>query len=241
MSNKSTKMIQAVFTATAPVFCGYVFVGMAYGLLLQKAGYGWWWALLTSLIVYAGSMQFVLVGLLTNPVGLLQTAIITLAVNIRHAFYGLSMIELFREFRFRKPYMIFSLTDETYSLLCSVKMPEGIEKRRFLFLISLLNQCYWVAGSVAGAAFGELVRFDSKGLDFALTALFLVIFTEQWLTAKSRIPAVIGIAAGLACLLLFGANSFLPPALALTVLALLLGRNQIGHRLINPKETGVAK
>ena len=225
------RILRAAATATAPVFFGYLFVGLAFGLLMQKSGYGGLWAAACSLFVYAGSMQFVLVGLLLNPVGLLQTAVVTLAVNIRHAFYGLSMLEKFRAFGRCKPYMIFSLTDETYSLLCGVKPPEGVPEQPFYFWISLLDHCYWVLGSLLGSTVGALLPFDSTGIDFALTALFVVIFTEQWLTAASHLPALVGLGCGAGCLLLLGPENFLPPALLLTVAALVLGRGKLEPRL----------
>ncbi|MEM1486352.1 AzlC family ABC transporter permease [Oscillospiraceae bacterium PP1C4] len=227
MSTGFKKILKAAVLATAPVFFGYIFVGMAFGLLLQKAGYNFIWAFFCSLIVYAGSMQFILVSLLTSGVGLVQVAIVTLVVQIRHAFYGLSLIEKFKSLGKRKPYMIFALTDETYSLLCSVKSPEGVSRENFYFLITLLNHLYWIAGGVIGATIGELVTFNSTGIEFAMTALFIVIFTEQWLTAESHIPALVGLGCAMVCLLLFGTEGFLPPALLLTVLTLLLGRRQI--------------
>lgn len=227
MKPQTKSLLRAAAKATVPVFFAYLFVGMAFGLLLQKAGYSFLWALFVSLIVYAGSMQFILVSLLSGWTGLLQVVVVTLAVQIRHAFYGLSLIEKFKCLGKRKPYVIFALTDETYSLLCSVKTPEEVSPGRFYFTISMLNQCYWIVGSVLGATVGELVKFNSTGIDFAMTALFIVIFTEQWLSSKNHLPAVIGLCCAGVCLLLFGTGGFLPPALALTVLALLLGRKYI--------------
>lgn len=224
MSDKNKHLIKAVAAATAPVFFGYIFVGMAFGLLLQKAGYHFLWAAFCSIIVYAGSMQFILVSLLSGWIGLLQVAVVTFAVQIRHAFYGLSLIEKFKEMGKLRPYMIFSLTDETYTLLCSAKAPEGISPKRFYFLIALFNQCYWVVGGVLGATIGELVPFNSTGIDFAMSALFVVIFVEQWLTSKNHIPALVGLGCALITLLLFGTEGFLPPALLLTVVVLMLAR-----------------
>ena len=168
MAKDTSKTLRAALTATAPVFFGYIFVGMAFGLLLQKAGYNALWAFGCSLTVYAGSMQFVLVELLTSWVGLAQTAVVTLAVQARHAFYGLSLIDKFKGLGKKKPYLIFALTDETYSLLCSVKTPEGCDRGKFYLLISALNQSYWIVGGVLGATIGELVPFNSTGIDFAM-------------------------------------------------------------------------
>ena len=182
---------------TAPVLCGYLFLGLAFGLLLQQAGYGWPWALLISGIVYAGSMQFVLVGLLGGGfASLASVALTTLSVNSRHLFYGLSFLDTFRQMGRAKPYMIFSLSDETYSLQCSVQIPEQLNANRVRLWISALDQGYWVAGSVTGAALGSVLPFDLTGIDFAMTALFVVIFVDQWRAAKSHLPAVAGLVFG---------------------------------------------
>ena len=206
---------------TIPVLCGYIFLGIAFGLLLQQAGYGIGWALLASTLIYAGSMQFVLVGLLGGGFGsLLSVALTTLSVNGRHLFYGLSFIEPFSKMGKARPYMIFSLTDETYSLLCGVSVPAELDKNRTFLLISLLDQCYWVTGGLIGNALGSVLPFDMTGIDFAMTALFVVIFIEQWRGAKSHIPALAGAGLALVCLLLFGPDEFLLPTLVCSVLVL---------------------
>lgn len=166
--------------------------------------------------------------------------VVTLAVQIRHAFYGLSLIDAFKGLGIKKLYLIFALTDETYSLLCSIKPPEAMPRGRFYLLIALLNQCYWIAGSVIGATAGELIPFDSTGIDFAMTALFIVIFVEQWLNSKTHIPALTGLGCALVCLALFGTDGFLPPALLLTVGALLAGRRPLEKRLNGSQEGGGA-
>jgi 4-azaleucine resistance transporter AzlC len=216
--------LRYAFVQTVPVLFGYVFLGLAFGLLLQRAGYSFLWALLISTIVYAGSMQFVLISVLAGGIGLLPVALLTLSINSRHIFYGLSFLQKFRAMGRAFPYMIFSLTDETYSLLCSVRVPEALDQKRVLFWIALLNQCYWVAGSVAGALGGQLIKLDATGIDFAMTALFTVIFVEQWLANRSHLPAIIGAGSGLICLVIFGADRFILPALLLAVALLLLIR-----------------
>ena len=213
---------------TAPVLCGYLFLGLAFGLLLQQAGYGWPWALLISGIVYAGSMQFVLVGLLGGGfASLASVALTTLSVNSRHLFYGLSFLDTFRQMGRAKPYMIFSLSDETYSLQCSVQIPEQLNANRVRLWISALDQGYWVAGSVTGAALGSVLPFDLTGIDFAMTALFVVIFVDQWRAAKSHLPAVAGLVFGLVWLAVLGPDRFLLPALVCTVLALAACRGRL--------------
>lgn len=220
--------LRYAFRQTVPVLCGYLFLGLAFGLLLQQAGYGWPWAVLTSVIVYAGSMQFVLVGLLGGGfASLLSVALTTLSVNSRHLFYGLSFLDTFRKMGRAKPYMIFSLTDETYSLLCSLQPPKELDADRVRLYIALLDHAYWVAGSAAGAILGSVLPFDLTGIDFAMTALFVVIFVDQWRGAKSRLPAVAGLGFGLLWLVVLGPDRFLLPALVCTVLVLLLCRGTL--------------
>lgn len=219
------------FRQTIPVLCGYLFLGLAFGLLLQQAGYSWPWAVLTSVIVYAGSMQFVLVGLLGGGFAtLLSVALTTLSVNSRHLFYGLSFLETFRKMGRARPYMIFSLTDETYSLLCSLQPPKELDANRVRLYIALLDHCYWVAGSAAGAILGSVLPFDLTGIDFAMTALFVVIFVDQWRGAKSHLPALAGVGFGVLWLMLLGPDRFLLPALVCTVLVLLLCRGTLQPR-----------
>lgn len=220
--------LRYAFRQTVPVLCGYLFLGLAFGLLLQQAGYGWPWAVLTSVIVYAGSMQFVLVGLLGGGfASLLSVALTTLSVNSRHLFYGLSFLETFRKMGRAKPYMIFSLTDETYSLLCSLQPPKELDANRVRLYIALLDHAYWVAGSAAGAILGSVIPFDLTGIDFAMTALFVVIFVDQWRGAKSRLPAIAGLGFGLLWLVVLGPDRFLLPALVCTMLVLLLCRGTL--------------
>lgn len=221
------KALSFAFKTSLPVLAGYIFLGMAFGLLLQQAGYGPLWAFGISSVVYAGSMQFVLVGLLSAPGSLLSAALITLTVNSRHLFYGISFVEKFKSFRKVRPYLIFALTDETYSLLCSLKVPPGISEQRAVFLLSLLNQLYWIAGGVLGALTGTFAGISTKGVEFSMTALFTVIFTEQWLTAKTRIPALLGLGCGALALIILGPAYFAVPALAAASGLLLLLRRKL--------------
>ncbi|WP_294497912.1 AzlC family ABC transporter permease [uncultured Gemmiger sp.] len=213
---------------TVPVLCGYLFLGLAFGLLLQQAGYAWPWALLISGIVYAGSMQFVLVGMLGGGfASLLSVALTTLSVNSRHLFYGLSFLDTFKQMGRAEPYMIFSLTDETYSLLCGVEIPKTLKANRVRLWMSALDHGYWIIGSVAGAALGSVLPFDLTGIDFAMTALFVVIFLDQWRAAKSHLPAGIGLVFALIWLVILGPDRFLLPALVCTVLALTACRGKL--------------
>lgn len=214
------KYIKYAFSRTLPVLFGYIFLGIAFGIVLQQAGFNFIWAFCISLFLYAGSMQFVLVPLLASAASPLTVAVTTLFVNSRHVFYGLSFIESFKKMK-TQLYMIFSLSDETYSVLCSCKNEDPEEKNRpAWFLINLFDQSYWIIGSVIGALLGQVLPFDFTGIDFSMTALFVVILLDQVLAhpkAAGRC-AVTGLLAGVICLFIFGSGNFLLPALIITVL-----------------------
>lgn len=216
-----SRQIRFAFLQSIPVMLGYLFLGFAFGLMLQNVGYSYLWAFLSSVVIYAGSMQFVLVTLLSGGASLAYAAVMTLFINGRHIFYGLSFVEKFRKMGKAYPYMVFSLTDETYSVLCGLKVPEGMCEQKVSFWISLFDQFYWVVGSVSGALIGQLVSFDATGVDFSMTALFVVIVLNQWMERKEHRPALIGLGVGLGTLLLLGAERFLLPALMVTMMILL--------------------
>lgn len=220
------KGFRTVFLDTVPVMTGYICLGFGFGIVMQQNGLGLFWALALSLFVYAGSMQYVAVGLLTSGAGLLTAALTTLAVNARHLFYGLSMIDTYKDMGKKKPYLIFALTDETYSLVAGKQPPEGVDRGKYYLLVSALDQCYWVLGTLLGSAVGQLLPINYEGIDFALTALFVTIFVEQWLSVKNHIPALIGVGASVICLILFGSGSFLIPSMGLIALLLLLTRER---------------
>ncbi len=207
------KRFLGALKSTLPVMAGYIVLGIGFGILFKTKGYGILWSFLMSAFVYAGSMQYLAVDLLTGGASLITIALATLAVNARHLFYGISMIERYRGAGIKKPYLIFSLTDETYSLVCS----GDIDHTQF-FIMSLLNQVYWVTGCVLGSLLGSFVTL--KGVDFALTALFVTVFTEQWLTQKDHTYAITGVFASVLCLLLFGADRFLIPTMIVITLTL---------------------
>lgn len=232
------KAVKFALIQTVPVLLGYLFLGIAFGILLQKAGLGVFWAFLISALVYAGSMQFALAGILSAGQGLFTTALMTLFINSRHIFYGLTFIQRFREMRGTGPYMVFSLTDETYSLLCSAKRPEDFsdcEWKTASFFISLFDHCYWVIGSVLGALMGQLISFNTAGIDFAMTALFVVICVEQWEAAKTHLPALIGFVCGILFLALIRSSNFILPALICGAAALILFRPIIEKRMEVPR------
>lgn len=214
---------------TLPVLCGYMVLGIAYGLSMHEAGYAWYWSVLISILVYAGSAQFALIGLLGGSI--FSAAATVLSINSRMLFYGISLIERFLPLKKRqKAYAIFSLSDETYSLLCGGKTPAHLDDKKVVMLMGLLDQGYWVLGSLIGGILGHALPFDMTGVDFAMTALFTVIFVEQWLSAKSRLPALIGLGFSVISLLLFGPQKFLLPALIAIVLALFLLRSTITRK-----------
>ncbi|MBQ6989415.1 MAG: AzlC family ABC transporter permease [Clostridia bacterium] len=219
--------IRRAFLDTVPVLTGYVVLGFGFGIIMKANGFGILLTLAMSIFIYAGSMQYVTVGLLTGGASLVTAALTTLMVNARHLFYGISMLEHYKGTGRRKPYLIFALTDETYSLVCDGK-PElpAEERNRYYFLVSLFDHVYWIAGSAAGAVVGTLVKFDSEGIDFALTALFVTVFLEQWLSTKKHLPALIGVVVSVLCLVVFGSESFLIPAMLLITLLLCLYREE---------------
>ena len=209
---------------------GYVVLGTGFGILLRNAGYGVLWAAAMSLLIYAGSMQYVGVSLLTGGASVLTTLLTTFMVNARHLFYSISMVDTYKDAGRYKPYMIFALTDETYSLLCDGKVPEGADPNTYRFLVSLFNQSYWVTGCVIGSLLGSVLPFSTAGIEFSMTALFIASFTEQWLTTRDHIPALTGLLSTLVCLVIFGRDRFLIPAMLLITLVLnLLRRREEGE------------
>lgn len=230
LENGKKKALKVAFPRTIPVMTGYVFLGMAFGILLNAKGYGIFWALLMSLFIYAGSMQYVAISLLTAAFNPAAAFIMTLMVNARHLFYGLSMLDKFKNTGKLKPYLIFGLTDETFSVLCGTEPPEDISRPWYIFWVTLLDQFYWVFGSAVGSLLGSVVSFNTKGLDFVLTALFVVIFTGQWQETQNHGPAVTGVIVTLLCRIVFGSSAFLIPAMIGIFIVLSLGGRQMQRR-----------
>ena len=222
---KKTSLVKKTFVDTLPVMTGYIVLGMGFGIVLKTKGYGVLWALAMSIFIYAGSMQYLTVSLLTSGASLIATAITTLMVNARHLFYGISMIDKYKGAGAKKPYMIFALTDETYSLACSQEATNPDEKHTYYFMVSLFNQIYWVTGSVIGSLLGSVIPFSVEGVDFALTALFITIFVEQWLSTKEHAPAIIGVLVSAVCVMIFGADNFLIPAMCMITIAVTILKN----------------
>lgn len=224
------KTIKYALMKSLPVMAGYIVLGIGFGILLKKAGYGLFWSFLMSLTIYAGSMQYVAVSLLTSGASLISVALTTVMVNARHLFYGISMIDKYEDAGRKKPYLIFSLTDETYSILCNDDTPEELDKQWYRFFVSLFNQCYWISGCVLGSFIGTLFTFETAGIDFSMTALFVTVFVEQWLTTKNHWPALIGLTCSILCLAIFGAGNFLIPTMILITIVLLCVRSFVRDR-----------
>ena len=224
------RTVRGAFVKSVPVLAGYIVLGIGFGILMRNAGYGLLWTLAMSLLIYAGSLQYVGVGLLAGGASMLTAIITTIVVNARHLFYSISMIDRYKDTGKYKPYLIFALTDETYSLLCDGKTPEGMDANLYRFLVSMFNQSYWVIGSIAGNLLGAILPFSTKGIEFSMTALFVSSFVEQWITSGNRIPAITGILGTLICLLIFGPEWFLIPAMLLITLVLTLFRGRLDKK-----------
>lgn len=219
------KLLRRAFLDTVPVMTGYLFLGFGFGIFLSENGYGVFWALAMSGLIYAGSMQYVAVSLMTGGASLLVTALTTLMVNARHLFYGISMVDGYKGAK-AKPYLIFALTDETYSLVSREQVSADPDRYRYCLLVSLFDQIYWVAGSVLGSLAGSLIPINYEGIDFVLTALFVTIFVEQWLSTHDHRPAITGVVATVVCLLIFGQDIFLIPSMAAIAAVLILMRRR---------------
>ena len=210
------EIVKQAFIKTIPVMAGYLVLGVGFGVLLAKIGYGPLYAILMSVTIYAGSMQYVAISLIDSAASLISVAITTLLVNGRHLFYGLSMLEKYQNIK-RKPYLIFGMTDETYSLLCQ----EESKEEDYYFYITIFNHCYWIIGCLTGNLIGTLIPFNSAGIEFSMTALFVAIVVEQWLTTKDHLPAILGLICAVVCLVIFGPEHFLIPAM-LAIMVLLI-------------------
>lgn len=218
MDQKQSEFSYA-FPKTIPVMVGYLFLGTAYGILMRVSGFGLLWTAAISIFVYAGSLQYLGVTMLGSLVNPFAALMMSLMLNARHLFYGISMLGKYADVKC-KPYLIFGLTDETFSVLCDEEVPDGINKDKVYFWVTVLDQSYWFTGSVIGAIAGSFITFDTTGLDFALTALFVAIFTDQWRKREGHLPALIGLVSSLICLNIFGQSNFIIPAMAMILVIL---------------------
>ncbi len=221
------RAFRAALPMTLPIFAGFTFLGTAYGILMRSSGFSFLYPVLMSLTIFAGSMEFVTVNLLMEAFDPLHAFLMTLMVNARHLFYGISMLEKYRGTGLKKFYLIFGMCDESFSINCSAKIPEGVDKGWYMFFVTLLNHAYWVLGATLGAVLGEFITWNTKGLDFVMTALFLVIFLNQWEQRKGHLPAVIGVVVSVICLIVFGPDQFILPSMALILAVLTMCRRRL--------------
>lgn len=218
------KALKTVFLDTVPVLTGYLFLGAGFGILLSESGYGVLWSLAMSIFVFAGSGQYLAVSLLSGGASLVSAALATLLVNARHLFYGLSLLEPYKKAGKKKYYMIFGLTDETYSLVTQNQPPEGMSRGLYCFAVTLFDQLYWIAGCVLGSVAGAVLPISFEGVEFVLTALFVTMFIEQWLSHKNHLPAIIGVLSTVLCLMIFSKEVFLVPSMVLIAVLLTISR-----------------
>lgn len=231
---KIAAALRAAFPFTIPIFAGFTFLGIAYGFYMHAYGFSAVYPILMSLTIFAGSMEFVTGRLLLAPFAPVGAFFLTLMVNARHLFYGISMLDKYKDTGKKKWYLIFGMCDESFSINCTANIPDGIDKGWFMFFVTLLNQCYWVLGATLGGLAGNFIRFNTKGLDFVMIALFVVIFMEQWEKEQNHTSGLIGLSASLLCLLIFGSENFIIPSMIailviLTALRPRLEKDEEGH------------
>lgn len=217
------RALRAAFPYTIPIFAGFCFLGMTYGIYMNVSGFSFIYPMLMSMTIFAGSMEFVTVNMLLGVFDPLQAFLMTIMINARHLFYGISMLDKYKGTGLKKCYLIYGMCDESFSVNYTADIPEDVDKGWFYFFVTLLNQCYWVFGATLGGIFGSLIHFNTEGLDFVMTAMFVVIFMEQWMKEKKHTSAILGLAISLLCLILFGADRFMIPSMLaiLCVLTLL--------------------
>lgn len=224
------KALQFAFPKTIPIFAGFWFLGLSYGIYMNALGFNFVYPMLMSLTIFGGSLEFVAAAMMLSPFAPLQTFLVALAVQARHLFYGISMLDKYKNTGWKKFYLIFGMCDESFSINYSTEVPETIDKGWFMFWVTLLNQLYWVTGATLGGILGSFIPFDTNGSEFVMTAMMTVIFLDQWLKEKQHISSLIGMVGSVACLLIFGADNFLLPTMALVVCLLTAFRNPITKR-----------
>lgn len=223
MQNKTQtikRAFQCAFPHTIPIFAGFWFLGLTYGIYMNVSGFSFWYPMVMSLTIFAGSMEFVAVNMLLGAFNPLQALAMTLMINARHLFYGLSMLDKYQKTGWKKYYLIFGMCDETFSINYTAKIPEDIDRGWFMLFVTLLNHFYWFFGATLGGIFGSLIHFNTEGLDFVMTAMFVVIFLEQWMKEKRHTSALTGTGLSFLCLLIFGADHFIIPAMLAILIAL---------------------
>ena len=228
------KALKTVFLDTVPVLTGYLFLGAGFGILLSESGYNVLWAFAMALFMFAGSGQYLAVSLLASNASIISSAIAIFLVNARHIFYGISLIDTYKGAGKKKPYLIFALTDETYSLVTQNQPPESMKRHTYCLLVSVLDHLYWIAGCVIGSVAGNFIPISFEGIEFVLTALFVTLFVEQWLSNKNHFPAIVGVCATVLCLVVFGKEIFLIPSMVLIAILLTTGRKTGKRKEVTP-------
>jgi len=228
--------IKKAFPVTIPIMLGYVPLGMGFGLIMAQAGYNALWAFLSAVAIYSGTGQYMSVNFLATGAPLLEIVLIIVILNTRMMFYGLTFLSRFSGMGWKKWYMVYTMSDETYAVLCTVKAPEGIDDKKFMFCITMLNQIYWVTGCVVGALFGTMLNIDITGVDFMMTALFIVLCMDQWEKARSHQPFWIGLCCSILSIVVFGPNNFMIPALAAILACLVIRRKSIEKKQMDGEE-----
>ena len=228
--NSIKKAFKAAFPYTIPIFAGFWFLGMTYGIYMNVSGFSFLYPMLMSITIFAGSMEFITVDLLLGSFNPVQAFLMTLMINARHLFYGISMLDKFRGTGLKKLYLIFGMCDESFSINYTAKIPPDVDRGWFMFFVTLLNHFYWFSGSTLGGIFGSLIHFNTEGLDFVMTAMFTVIFLEQWLKDRQYISALLGLGISLLCLWIFGADNFIIPSMAAMLMMLTLLRKPVEKR-----------
>ena len=222
--------LKAAFPYTIPIFAGFWFLALAYGIYMNVSGFSFYYPMAMSAIIYGGSLEFVAVSMLLSPFAPVQTFLMPLMIQARHLFYGISMLDKYKHLGAKKLYIIYAMCDETFSVNYTAKIPDGVARGWFYFFVSLLNQIYWVSGATIGGLLGSLIHFDTTGLDFVMTAMFVVIFMEQWRKEKHHFSELIGLIAAVGCLLIFGADNFMIPTMICILAALSFLKKPIESR-----------
>ena len=229
-----TKALKAAFPHTIPIMTGFLFLGASYGIYMNVSGFEFWYPMITSMLIFAGSVEFVTVNLLLGAFNPLQALLLALMINARHIFYGISMLDKYRGTGLKKFYLIYGMCDESFSVNYTAKIPEDVDKGWFMFFVNLLNQIYWVAGATIGGILGGVIAFNTNGIEFVMTAMFVVIFLEQWLKEKNHIPSILGLVISVVCLILFGADKFIIPSMAAMLIILTLLRKVLDKGDVKP-------
>ena len=224
MKKMRRKAFKAALPRTLPILVGFAFLGMSYGLLMRSKGFSFIYPMFMSMFIFAGSMEFVTANLLLADFNPIYAFLLALMVNARHLFYGISMLEKFDGTGWKKPYLIFGMCDETFSVNCTADLPPDVDRGWFMFFVTLLNQIYWVVSSTVGSLLGYVIHFNTKGIEFVMTALFVVMFLGQWEKKENRVPALVGLIGTAVCLPIFGSKYFIVPAMVLIVAAFAVGK-----------------